>query len=61
MLDWLFNRHPASSRTIAVLHYVDGLTLDAGRGGNRPVRLRRAQTAQKTADPDGMDDGTESA
>jgi RNA polymerase sigma-70 factor (ECF subfamily) len=28
LLDWLFNRHPASSRTIAVLHYVDGLTLE---------------------------------
>jgi len=27
-LDWLFTRHPASSRTIAVLHYVDGLTLE---------------------------------
>ena len=28
MLDWLFGRHPDSSRTIAVLHYVDGLTLE---------------------------------
>jgi RNA polymerase sigma factor (sigma-70 family) len=28
LLDWLFNRHPASSRTMAVLHYVDGLTLE---------------------------------
>lgn len=28
LLDWLFGRHPDSSRTIAVLHYVDGLTLD---------------------------------
>jgi RNA polymerase sigma-70 factor (ECF subfamily) len=27
LLDWLFGRHPESSRTIAVLHYVDGLTL----------------------------------
>jgi RNA polymerase sigma factor (sigma-70 family) len=27
-LDWLFGRHPESSRTIAVLHYVDGLTFD---------------------------------
>jgi RNA polymerase sigma factor (sigma-70 family) len=26
LLDWLFNRQPESSRTIAVLHYVDGLT-----------------------------------
>lgn len=28
MLDRLFARHPASSRTIALLHYLDGLTLD---------------------------------
>jgi RNA polymerase sigma-70 factor (ECF subfamily) len=28
MLDRLFGRHPESSRTIAVLHYVDGLTLE---------------------------------
>lgn len=28
VLDRLFARHPASSRTIAVLHYVDGLTLE---------------------------------
>jgi RNA polymerase sigma-70 factor (ECF subfamily) len=28
LLDRLFGRHPASSRTIAVLHHVDGLTLD---------------------------------
>jgi RNA polymerase sigma-70 factor (ECF subfamily) len=28
LLDRLFARHPVSSRTIAVLHYVDGLTLD---------------------------------
>lgn len=28
LLDWLFARHPASSRTIAVLHFVDGLTLE---------------------------------
>jgi RNA polymerase sigma-70 factor (ECF subfamily) len=28
LLDRLFGRHPASSRTIAVLHYVDGLTLE---------------------------------
>lgn len=27
MLDRLFRRQPASSRTMAVLHYVDGLTL----------------------------------
>ena len=28
ILDRLFNRYPDSSRTIAVLHYVDGLTLE---------------------------------
>ena len=28
LLDWLFARHPPSSRAIAVLHYVDGLTLE---------------------------------
>jgi RNA polymerase sigma-70 factor (ECF subfamily) len=28
LLDRLFQRHPASSRTIAVLHYADGLTLE---------------------------------
>ena len=28
VLSWLFKRHPASSRTIAVLHYLDGLTLE---------------------------------
>jgi RNA polymerase sigma factor (sigma-70 family) len=28
LLDWLFRRQLASSRTIAVLHYVDGLTLE---------------------------------
>ena len=28
LLDRLFNRHPESSRTMAVLHYVDGLTLE---------------------------------
>jgi RNA polymerase sigma-70 factor, ECF subfamily len=28
LLDWLFARHPASSRTMAGLHDVDGRTLD---------------------------------
>lgn len=28
LLDWLFGREPESTRTMAVLHYVDGLTLD---------------------------------
>ncbi len=28
LLDRLFGRHPESSRTMAVLHYVDGMTLE---------------------------------
>jgi RNA polymerase sigma factor (sigma-70 family) len=28
ILDRLFGRHPASSQTMAVLHHIDGLTLD---------------------------------
>ena len=32
LLDRLFNRHPESSRTMAVLHYVDGLTLEQVAG-----------------------------
>ena len=28
MLERLFGRHPESSRTMAVLHYVDGMTLE---------------------------------
>jgi RNA polymerase sigma-70 factor (ECF subfamily) len=28
LLDWVFGRQQASSRTIAVLHYVDGFTLE---------------------------------
>jgi RNA polymerase sigma-70 factor (ECF subfamily) len=28
LLERVFGRHPASSRTIAVLHHIDGLTLD---------------------------------
>jgi RNA polymerase sigma-70 factor (ECF subfamily) len=28
LLDRLFRRHPASTRTMAVLHYVDGMTLE---------------------------------
>ena len=28
ILDRVFDRHPASSRTIAVLHHIDGLTLE---------------------------------
>jgi RNA polymerase sigma-70 factor (ECF subfamily) len=47
LLDWLFGRQHASSRTIAVLHYVDGFTLeDVARQTNLSVsgvrkRLRK--------------------
>lgn len=53
LLDWLFGRHPDSSRTIAVLHYVDGLTLeevaehtDMSVSGVRK-RLRRLRASLK--------------
>ncbi|GMV20088.1 MAG: hypothetical protein AMXMBFR57_00370 [Acidimicrobiia bacterium] len=36
-LERLFGRHPESSRTMAVLHYVDGMTLD-DRSTSRPAR-----------------------
>ena len=32
LLDRLFGRHPESTRTMAVLHYVDGMTLDEVAG-----------------------------
>ena len=47
LLDWLFGRYPESTRTIAVLHYVDGLTYEeVARQTNLSVsgvrkRLRR--------------------
>ena len=28
VLDWLFNRHPETTKLIAILHFVDGLTLE---------------------------------
>lgn len=50
MLDRLFGRHPESSRTIAVMHYIDGLTLEevadvvgmSVSGIRRRLRLLRA-------------------
>jgi len=51
VLDWLFGRQPVSSRTIAVLHFVDGLTLeDVARQTNLSVsgvrkRLRKLRQA----------------
>ncbi len=43
LLDWLFGRQPESSRTIAVLHYVDGLTLEevAGQTGMSVSGVRK--------------------
>ena len=41
----LFGRHPESSRTIAVLHYVDGLTLEEVARRDRDVGVGRAQAA----------------
>jgi RNA polymerase sigma-70 factor (ECF subfamily) len=56
-LAWLFGRHPESSRTIAVLHYVDGLTLEEVAGitgmsvsGVRK-RLRRLRETLKEHQP----------
>ena len=51
VLDWLFGRQPESSRTIAVLHFVDGLTLEeVARQTNLSVsgvrkRLRKLRQA----------------
>ena len=58
LLDWLFGRHPESSRTIAVLHYVDGLTLEqvAAETGMSVSgvrkRLRRLRATLTDAQPD---------
>ena len=53
VLDWLFGRQPESTRTMAVLHYVDGLTLEEvsrqtglSVSGVR-LRLRKLRTALK--------------
>ena len=56
LLDRLFRRHPESSRTIAVLHYVDGLTLEqvAGETGlsvsgvRKRLRKLRASLTEMT-------------
>ncbi len=57
LLDWLFGRNPESSRTIAVLHYVDGLTLEQvaqetglSVSGVRK-RLRKLRQILKEAEP----------
>jgi RNA polymerase sigma-70 factor, ECF subfamily len=51
LLDRLFGRQPQSSRTIAVLHHLDGLTIDqvaevvglSASGVRRRLRMLRAQ------------------
>ena len=48
LLDWLFGRQPESSRTIAVLHYVDGSRSRKWRG-RRDVRVGRPQAAAQAA------------
>jgi RNA polymerase sigma-70 factor, ECF subfamily len=62
LLDWLFGRHPESSRTIAVLHYVDGLTyeevarqtqLSVSGVRKRLRRLRETLTAHSAIEPRG--------
>lgn len=51
LLDRLFGRHPESTRTMAVLHYVDGLTLEEVAEATRlsvsgvRKRLRRLRTS----------------
>jgi RNA polymerase sigma-70 factor (ECF subfamily) len=57
LLDRLFGRHPESSRAIAVLHYVDGLTLDevaeavgmSVSGVRRRLRLLRVSLTEMIA------------
>ena len=48
-LDWLFGRQPESSRTIAVLHFVDGLTLEEVARQTRTLGVGRAETAAEVA------------
>ena len=51
MLDWLFGQNPETSRVIATLHYMDGLTLQevadevgmSVSGVRRRLRVMRAQ------------------
>ena len=64
MLDWLFGRQPESSRTIAVLHFVDGLTLEeVARQTDLSVSGVRKRLREVTPDVDGdrNDDRTREA
>ncbi len=49
LLDWLFGRQPESSRTIAVLHYVDGLTLEEVARRHATCRCRASANGCGTA------------
>jgi RNA polymerase sigma factor (sigma-70 family) len=51
LLARLFGRHPESSRTIAVLHFVDGLTLEevAGETGMSVSGVRKRLRALRTS------------
>lgn len=51
LLARLFGRHPESSRTIAVLHFVDGLTLEevAGETGLSVSGVRKRLRALRTS------------
>jgi RNA polymerase sigma-70 factor (ECF subfamily) len=58
LLDWLFGRQPESTRTIAVMHYVDGLTFEevarqtrmSVSGVRKRLRkLRQAVTSEEMA------------
>jgi RNA polymerase sigma factor (sigma-70 family) len=58
LLARLFGRHPESSRTIAVLHFVDGLTLEevAGETGMSISGVRKRLRALRTSLTEIMDD-----
>jgi RNA polymerase sigma-70 factor (ECF subfamily) len=58
LLTRLFGRHPESSRTIAVLHFVDGLTLEevAGETGLSVSGVRKRLRALRTSLTEMIDD-----
>ena len=59
LLDRLFGRHPESTRTMAVLHYVDGMTLEqvarecsmSVSGVRRRLRVLRTSLEAMTGSP----------
>ena len=60
LLARLFGRHPESSRTIAVLHFVDGLTLEevAGETGLSVSGVRKRLRALRASLTEIIDDQT---